>query len=167
MMGRGRFSVKRKKENSFNNNYNFDRVKNLWQNEKGIYFNMYKELVICILLVISIVLLNGLTQNYTKRKIAELSEELNDLKQKIETGENLEEKKSSMNQIYSKWQEFHDISAIYIEHHELEKVENNMISCKNFIEQDIHDMSLNELDKIVFGLEHINDKYEFNLINIF
>ena len=72
-----------------------------------------------------------------------------------------------MNQIYSKWQEFHDISAIYIEHNELEKVENNMISCKNFIEQDIKDMSLNELDKIIFGLEHINDKYAFKLINIF
>ena len=167
MMGRDRFSVKRKKENSFNNNYNFDRVKNLWQNEKGINFNMYKELVICSLLVISIVLLNGLTQNYTKRKTNELSEELKDLKQKIEIGDNLEEKKKFMDNIYSKWKEFHDISAIYIEHHELEKVENNMISCKNFIEQDIKDMSLNELDKIVFGLEHINDKYEFNLINIF
>lgn len=128
---------------------------------------MYKELVICIILVITIFLLNGMTQKYTQSKTTELSEELNDLKQKIETGENLEKKKSSMNQIYSKWQEFHDISAIYIEHHELEKVENNMISCKNFIEQDIKDMSLNELDKIIFGLEHINDKYAFNLINIF
>lgn len=128
---------------------------------------MYKELAICIVLIITIFLLNGITQKYTKGKTAGLSEELNDLKQKIETGENLEKKKSSMNQIYSKWQEFHDISAIYIEHHELEKVENNMISCKNFIEQDIKDMSLNELDKIIFGLEHINDKYAFNLINIF
>lgn len=128
---------------------------------------MYKELVICIILVITIFLLNGMTQKYTQSKTTELSEELNDLKQKIETGENLEEKKSSMNQIYSKWQEFHDISAIYIEHNELEKVENNMISCKNFIEQDIKDMSLNELDKIIFGLEHINDKYAFKLINIF
>lgn len=128
---------------------------------------MYKELVICIILVITIFLLNGMTQKYTQSKTTELSEELNDLKQKIEIGGNLEEKRDSINQIYSKWQEFHDISAIYIEHNELEKVENNMISCKNFIEQEIKDMSLNELDKIIFGLEHINDKYEFNLINIF
>ena len=128
---------------------------------------MYKELVICIILVITIFLLNGMTQKYTQSKTTELSEELNDLKQKIEIGGNLEEKRDSINQIYSKWKEFHDISAIYIEHNELEKVENNMISCKNFIEQDIKDMSLNELDKIIFGLEHINDKYAFNLINIF
>ena len=128
---------------------------------------MYKELVICIILVITIFLLNGMTQKYTQSKTTELSEELNDLKQKIEIGGNLEEKRDSINQIYSKWKEFHDISAIYIEHNELEKVENNMISCKNFIEQEIKDMSLNELDKIIFGLEHINDKYAFKLINIF
>ena len=128
---------------------------------------MYKELVICIILVITIFLLNGMTQKYTQSKTTELSEELNDLKQKIEIGGNLEEKKKFMDNIYSKWKEFHDISAIYIEHNELEKVENNMISCKNFIEQEIKDMSLNELDKIIFGLEHINDTYEFNLINIF
>ena len=128
---------------------------------------MYKELVICIILVITIFLLNGMTQKYTQSKTTELSEELNDLKQKIEIGGNLEEKKKFMDNIYSKWKEFHDISAIYIEHNELEKVENNMISCKNFIEQEIKDMSLNELDKIIFWLEHINDKYEFNLINIF
>ena len=128
---------------------------------------MYKELVICIILVITIFLLNGMTQKYTQSKTTELSEELNDLKQKIEIGGNLEEKKKFMDNIYSKWKEFHDISAIYIEHNELEKVENNMISCKNFIEQDIKDMSLNELDKIIFGLEHINDKYAFKLINIF
>ena len=128
---------------------------------------MYKELVICMVVVIIIFSLDGITQNYTKSSTNEISEKLEILKNQLKTEENKDEKERIIEETYSKWEKFHDISAIYIEHNELEKVETNFVACKSFIEQEKYDMALNEIEKTIFGLSHIQDKYEFSLINIF
>ena len=44
---------------------------------------MYKELVISLIIIIAIVMGNTVTQNYTKQAVAELSNNLNELKEKI------------------------------------------------------------------------------------
>lgn len=128
---------------------------------------MYKELGICIILVILIFSLDRITQSYTKNSTNEMTDKLENLKSQIQTGSNKEEDKKLMEEIYSKWEEFHDISAIFIEHNELEKVEINMVSCRDFLNQEIYDMATNEIEKTIFGLEHIQDKYAFSLINVF
>lgn len=128
---------------------------------------MYKELAICIILVILIFSLDNFTQRYTKDSTNEMSDKLESLKCKIQQESDSEENTKIMDEIYSKWEEFHDISAIYIEHNELEKVEINMVACKDFIRQKIYDMAANEIEKTIFGLEHIQDKYAFSLINVF
>lgn len=128
---------------------------------------MYKELAICIILVILIFSLDNFTQRYTKDSTNEMSDKLESLKCKIQQESDGEENTKIMDEIYSKWEEFHDISAIYIEHNELEKVEINMVACKDFIRQKIYDMAANEIEKTIFGLEHIQDKYAFSLINVF
>lgn len=128
---------------------------------------MYKELIICVFIVIIIFSLECITQNYTKNSTSEITEKLEFLKDQIKNQENKEEKDKLMEELYSKWEEFHDISAIYIEHNELEKVEISIVACKNFIDQEIYDMASNEIDKTIFGLEHIQDKYRFSLVNVF
>lgn len=128
---------------------------------------MYKELGICIILVILIFSLDRITQSYTKNSTNEMTDKLETLKSQIQEGSNKEEKQKIMEEIYSKWEEFHDISAIFIEHNELEKVEINMVACRDFLNQEIYDMAANEIEKTIFGLEHIQDKYAFSLINVF
>lgn len=68
---------------------------------------------------------------------------------------------------HGNWQERHDKLAIYIEHDELEKFENNLESFKSYINTRIYDEATNEIDKGIFILEHIEDKYAFNIQNIF
>ena len=57
--------------------------------------------------------------------------------------------------------------SYFIEHDELEKVENNFTGLKSFIETQENAEAINELDKGVFTLKHIEDKNSLNLRNIF
>lgn len=128
---------------------------------------MYKELIMGVIIIIVIATLDGFTQRYTKNSTEEISEDLYKIQEQIKYNANKDDKKKMIDEAYKKWEEFHNFSAIFIEHNELEKVEIDMVSCKNFIEQDINDMAYNELAKVIFWLEHIQDKYAFSLINVF
>lgn len=129
---------------------------------------MLKETIICIVIVIAIIFGENLTQDYTKKSVSELSSELMSLRGKLEQ-ENAdnEEISKEIESIYKYWEERHDKLAYYIEHDELEKVETELVEIKSNIETKSYDESIIELDKSVFVLKHIEDKYAFNLQNVF
>ena len=131
---------------------------------------MHKEIIISIIIVVCIVAGNIITQKYAKESIYETSNGLMELrklleenKEKIET----EELKGNIEEINNKWQKRHDKLAYFIEHDELEKVETNITSLKSFIQTDEYSEAISELDKCDFILKHIEEKYKFNLQNIF
>ena len=66
-----------------------------------------------------------------------------------------------------KWGSAHDKLAYYIEHDELEKVDTAIVTMKAYIETDDFSSATAELDAGKFVLEHIQEKYAFNLKNIF
>ncbi len=129
---------------------------------------MLKEAIICIVIVIAIIFGNNTTQNYTKESVSELSSGLMSLRGNI-TQENVENEsvRNEMERIYEQWEKKHDKLAYFIEHDELEKVETELIAIKSFIETEDYEESVSELDKSVFILKHIEDKYAFNLQNVF
>ena len=57
--------------------------------------------------------------------------------------------------------------AYFIEHDELEKVDTNITALKSFIETNEYAEAISELDKSVFVLRHIEEKYAFSLENVF
>lgn len=129
---------------------------------------MFKEACICIVIVIVIILGNIITQDYTQKSVSKLNSELKNLRHHITQDViNDEMVKNNMETIYQIWEEKHDKLAYYLEHDELEKVETQLVSIKSFLETKDYDESICELDKSVFILEHIEDKYDFNLQNIF
>ena len=129
---------------------------------------MYKELVISIIIIILIISLDVWTQNYTKNTVNETIESLSELEEDMKDN-NLsnDEIVNKTNATYNKWMEYHDKLAFYIEHNELEKVETNFIAGKSFIESKQYDLATSELEKTIFILDHITDKYSFNFTNIF
>ena len=127
---------------------------------------MYKETTICICIIILIIGLDILTQNYTKTSTIEITECLSELKKEIED-KSLENAKEKLGELDKKWDEKHDKLAYYIEHDELEKVETNLTGLRSFIESKEYSDALAELDKTVFVLRHIEDKNKFNLQNVF
>ncbi|MCI8620429.1 MAG: DUF4363 family protein [Clostridia bacterium] len=57
--------------------------------------------------------------------------------------------------------------VIYLEHTELEKAEMYLLETKSHIETKDYEMAVVSLDTCKFIIDHIIDKYEFSLKNIF
>lgn len=131
---------------------------------------MWKEIIICIIIVTTITIGNNITQNYSVESIETLTSKLGELKVEMkEKKENIDNAKikEKANKVFDEWTQRHDKLAYYIEHDELEKVETNLTSLKSYIETNSFSEAVDELDKCAFVLKHIKDKYMFNLQNIF
>lgn len=65
------------------------------------------------------------------------------------------------------WNERKETLTIYLEHTELEKAEMYILEAKSNIETEEYRIAIQALDTSVFIIDHIKDKYEFSLKNIF
>ena len=131
---------------------------------------MKKEIIISVVIIIAIVVGNIITQNYTAKSVKILTDDLNELKNDLSKNDSEIDTNKTINdasKVYNDWNSVHDKMAYYIEHDELEKVETNITAMKSFVESAEYADSISELDKTVFVLKHIEDKYVFNLQNIF
>ena len=129
---------------------------------------MHKELIISIVIVVVIVIGDVITQKYTKKSVETISNDLNSLRQELNVDNvNQEEAEIHFANIEKKWDNMQEKMAYYIEHDELEKVKTNLTELKSHTETEEYEEAINDLDKSVFVLEHIEEKSEFNLKNIF
>lgn len=127
---------------------------------------MLKETLICIAIILAIIFGNIISQNYTKQSVEELSNTLSSLRDKVEQ-KNTEILEDEVKKVEDKWQEKHNKLAYYIEHNELEKIEVELTTIKSNIETTDYEHSIESIDKSKFLLKHIEDRYAFNLENIF
>lgn len=129
---------------------------------------MYREIIISVLIIVSIFTFDKMTQRYTDKAINNAIQDLNLIKQNIkeEIIDNKEVVKKC-NEKYQKWLRYHKYLAFYIEHNELEKVEINYVAGKSLIEMEKYEEAISEIEKTIFVMQHINDKYSVNLENIF
>ena len=153
---------------------------------------MVKEFIICTIIIIGILIGNGVTQGYTRKSIDDINAKLKELEQtmagelevskaementqigigettiNIEKGINSDEIKNKEEVIYKEWDEMFSKLAYYIEHEELEKVSKNQENVKTYIKLGKYEEGIKEINEVIFVLNHIEDKYSFNLQNIF
>ena len=129
---------------------------------------MVKEFFICTIILIFIFIGNGITQGYSRSSIENINEKLTNLrdemnKEKIDD----EEIKKHEEEIDKQWEEMFSRLAYYIEHEELEKVSRNLENIKTYIKLEEYDNATKEVNEGIYILNHIEDKYSFNLQNIF
>lgn len=127
---------------------------------------MYREIIICAVVIITIVTINWFLQDYTKNSMSFIISELKELKEDIEQ-EDVKKTTKKMEQIKNEWHEKYKVLAVFIEHDELEKVETDLSALDGFIEVEDYKTGISELNKSIFVLEHIADKYDFSLVNVF
>ena len=127
---------------------------------------MFKETIICIVIIVVIFSLDIFTQKYTKKTTNEITEIFSELKQ-LALREDKEQMEREIVKLDDEWNKKHDKLAYYIEHDELEKVDTAIVSAKSYIETEDYPSASAELDVGKFVLEHIQRKYAFNLVNIF
>lgn len=129
---------------------------------------MYKEVVISIVIIITIIALNVLTQNYTRNTVSQIKENLNNTKEELikeEPDYNIALEKAK--ETFEKWEELDDIIVLYTEHSEIEKVSTAIISMKSFIEMEDDSQAVDSIDRCNYILENIESKETLSLDNIF
>ena len=127
---------------------------------------MFKEAVICIIIVLGILGLEFFAQNFTKQAVEEVTGIFDEIEENI-SKQDIEQVNNEIKDIDSKWDEKQKKLAYYIEHDELEKVETAIVTMKSYIETKNFSAALAELAEGRFVLEHIQEKNSFNLQNIF
>ena len=135
---------------------------------------MQKELIICTIIIVGILVLNIITQNYTKDSIQIISTNLEKLQEKIinivdnkQEEEPHEELKQEVEYVIEEWKSRYEKLAYYIEHDELEKVQTELTAIQANIEVQEYAQSMPNLRNCIFILEHIRDKFSLRLKNVF
>ena len=142
-------------------NFFVRKKKNNIEREKR---KMFKEIFICILILSMIFVGNYITQSYTLKSVNEISSNLVEIKGEMQK-ENIESKKvnDKIGEMSNNLERRHDKLSYYIEHNEIEKLETELTSLKSYVEVEQYDEAINEIDRALFLLNHIKDKYEFNM----
>ena len=129
---------------------------------------MRKELIICIIVIIFVIVANIFTQGYTRKTIENLVGKLQELRQKL-LEDNIDRNKieDEMKNIMSAWANYFNKLAYFIEHDELEKAETELTTLKANIEIQEYEEGVLDVDKAIFILNHIKEKFRIEIKNIF
>lgn len=129
---------------------------------------MSKEIIISIIVIILIITLDVITNNYTVNTTAVLSDKIEKMKENILNSEKDDEKiKVQMEDLQKEWKKYHQKLSYYLEHDELEKVETKLARVNGEIEIGKYEDTIAELDETIFILNHIKDKEKFSFQSIF
>ena len=129
---------------------------------------MTKEWIICIIIIILVISLNIITQNYTKQTVEQINKNLEELKEKLEEeNPNKEELQENMENIMSEWKKRFNTLAYFIEHDELEKAETELTGLKANIEVEEYEQAVSELEKSIFILNNIEKTLSISVLIAF
>ncbi len=129
---------------------------------------MKKEIFIIFVIIIGIIVADIVTQKYTNRFFESISDELTEM-ENIMISKNIdnEDLKNRIENIQKEWKSKYKVFACFIEHDELEKVQTQLISINANIKVEDYDKSIDEIEKCIFILKHIEEKDSLKLQNIF
>lgn len=145
-----------------------EKIESFVRRRKEKKGKMVKEFFICTIILIFIFIGNGITQGYSRSSIENINEKLTNLRDEMNKEKiNDEEIKKHEEEIDKQWEEMFSRLAYYIEHEELEKVSRNLENIKTYIKLEEYDNATKEVNEGIYILNHIEDKYSFNLQNIF
>lgn len=129
---------------------------------------MRKEWIICIIVIFIVTVTNIITQNYTNKSVEHINDRLGVLKEELmkETveKEKIEEQVEDITKI---WKNKYEKLAYFIEHDELEKVETELTALSAHIDIEEYQEGIPEVEKSIFILNHIKEKFKLNIKNIF
>lgn len=129
---------------------------------------MYKEIVVCFLVVIFIISIDLISNNYTKKTFSNINEKLNNLRNEM-IKENKDENKiaDNLKKVEQEWNKNLNLLSCYIEHNELEKVIRQLTLIKGNIDLEEYSQAVPQLDECVFLINHIKDKESLLIRNLF
>ena len=129
---------------------------------------MIREMVISAISVVAIVVGNNVTNSYANETLENTIEKIKDLRNIISQEEvNSEEAEKKINEIFETWQEKQTKLAYFEEHDELEKIEQGLTEIRGNIEMEENQEAVVQADKTMFIINHLQEKLDLRLENIF
>ena len=125
-----------------------------------------KEIVISISIILVILILDIVSQNYTKVAVQDMNNCINILRDQL-NNENTDILQRGIDSINEKWKQYNRIMSLYIEHNELEKVDTYLAGYENYVYAEDKEVLIKDIDQTEFILKHILNKYKFTIENIF
>jgi len=122
---------------------------------------------VIIIIVVALIGLGGAYfQSYLEKTAAELSLELEKVKDKVAEG-NWEESKEAFISFNKKWERVRKNWAMFTNHFEIDNIEMKLVRSQEFIEAKDRVNAAVELSEAIMLLEHIPERERLTLQNIF
>ncbi len=129
---------------------------------------MYKEIVVCILVVILIFSMDLLSNNYTKKVFFSINDSLENLRNEmLKDNKDTNKINEGINKVEQEWNKKLNFLSCYIEHNELEKVARQLTLIKGNIDVGEYNQAVPQLDDCVYVINHIKDKESLIIRNLF
>lgn len=129
---------------------------------------MYKEIIVCILVVILIISMDLLSNNYTKKVFFSINESLGNLRNEmLKEDKDVNKINDEITKVEQEWNSKLNLLSCYIEHNELEKVARQLTLIKGNIDVEEYNQAVPQLDDCVYVINHIKDKESLLLRNLF
>lgn len=129
---------------------------------------MYKEIIVCILVVILIISMDLLSNNYTKKVFFSINDSLGNLRNEmLKEDKDVNKINDEITKVEQAWNSKLNLLSCYIEHNELEKVARQLTLIKGNIDVEEYNQAVPQLDDCVYVINHIKDKESLLLRNLF
>jgi len=126
------------------------------------------------IIIISIIALifggDFLITRHLEKTTNELVKDLENLKEKTviaKESENREEIKKSMNEVEQQWKKISKIWSTVIMHQEIDNIQQALVRAKTDIGEGNIEDAIPEIETAIFFAEHINEREQLKLKNIF
>ena len=120
---------------------------------------MYKEIIVCILVVILIISMDLLSNNYTKKVFFSINDSLGNLRNEmLKEDKDVNKINDEITKVEQEWNSKLNLLSCYIEHNELEKVARQLTLIKGNIDVEEYNQAVPQLDDCVYVINHIKDK---------
>jgi len=129
-----------------------------------------KDIVIIIVLIAIILGGDFHVKNHLEKSTGELLNELENLKEKIilaKESEDRQELKETFKKTEKKWREISNIWSIVIVHQEIDNIEQTLVRAKSNIYDGKLEDAISEVETASFFANHINEREQLKLKNIF
>ena len=129
---------------------------------------MYKEIIVCILVVILILSMDLLSINYTKKVFFSINDSLGNLRNEmLKEDKDVNKINDEITKVEQEWNSKLNLLSCYIEHNELEKVARQLTLIKGNIDVEEYNQAVPQLDDCVYVINHIKDKESLLIRNLF
>lgn len=130
---------------------------------------MLREICTCVI-ILGVISINWAAQNHTEVVAVEIESKLFDLRETLEKVSKdgpLKFVEDEIDMIYDEWKKSYVNLSYYINHADLGKIDLNLISAKSLIDAGEYTVAMSEIDKCIYELGYMNERYKINISNIF